>query len=319
MKRRGPPPPFSSPPPGYGYGGPPRDRDGFRHYPRRSDYLPPPPRPYKRGRPIPPTKPVRMDFFEFRLQRLVIGEYFAESGENDEGEDRLRFYLKDSNNSDSKPDSIALTVKDGQQRIVIDATNIDTIELSQKTGHFHFKTDGNYKVEKLENANFVECDEDPSGGQLAVVKEFDCYVDMKNPITMPKDTDENIQKWSSESSRYKDILTVTDANAPRTLDDVITEWARTSPVGLPSERLLFAKMQLKKEERLFQIISSLAHAESAVAPAVDILINNFRQFAEDRLTKVEIENSVKSMIMAMPEPAILKSLDIIWVNESEKA
>jgi len=260
-----------------------------------------------------------MDFFEFRLQKLVIGEYFAESGENDEGEDRLRFYLKNNNNSDSKPDSIALTVKDGQQRIVIDAANIDTIELSQKAGHFHFKTDGNYKVEKLENAKFVECDEDPSGGQLAAVKEFDCYVDMKNPITMPKDTDENIQKWSSESSRYKDILTVTDANAPRTLDDVITEWARTSPVGLPSERLLFAKMQLKKEEKLFEIISSLAHAESAVAPAVDILINKFRQFAEDRLTKVEIENSVKSMILAMPEPAILKSLDIIWANESEKA
>ena len=106
---------------------------------------------------------------------------------------------------------------------------------------------------------------------------------------------------------------------PRTLDDVITEWARTSPVGLPSERLLFAKMQLKKEEKLFEIISSLAHAESAVAPAVDILINKFRQFAEDRLTKVEIENSVKNMILAMPEPAILKSLDIIWANESEKA
>ena len=77
----------------------------------------------------------------FSIVIMLIG-----SGENDEGEDRLRFYLKDNNNSDSKPDSIALTVKDGQQRIVIDATNIDTIELSQKAGHFHFKTDGNYKV-----------------------------------------------------------------------------------------------------------------------------------------------------------------------------
>jgi hypothetical protein len=37
-------------------------------------------------------------------------------------------------------------VKDGQQRIVIDASNIETIELSQKTGHFKFTIDGNYKV-----------------------------------------------------------------------------------------------------------------------------------------------------------------------------
>jgi hypothetical protein len=58
----------------------------------------------------------------------------------------LRFYLKNSNNDDSKPDSIALTVKDGQQRIVIDASNIDSIELSQKTGHFHFKVNGEFKV-----------------------------------------------------------------------------------------------------------------------------------------------------------------------------
>jgi len=70
----------------------------------------------------------------------------VESGENNEGEDRLRFYLKDGNNSDSKPDSIALTVKDGQQRIVIDASNIDAIELSQKSGIFNFKMDGTYKV-----------------------------------------------------------------------------------------------------------------------------------------------------------------------------
>lgn len=69
-----------------------------------------------------------------------------ESGENNEGEDRLRFYLKDGNNNDSKPDSIALTVKDGQQRIVIDASNIDAIELSQKSGTFNFKMDGTYKV-----------------------------------------------------------------------------------------------------------------------------------------------------------------------------
>ncbi|CAO3657804.1 unnamed protein product [Umbelopsis ramanniana] len=316
MKRRGPPPPFAPPPPGYGYGAPSRDWDGYRPYPRRGDY-PPPPRPYKRGRSMPLPRPIN-NFFEFRLERLVIGDYIAESGEQNEGEDRLRFYLKDSSNDASKPDSIALTIKDGQQRIVIDASNIESIELSQKTGHFHFRVDGEFKVQKLENANFVECDEDPSGGQLAAAKNFDCYVNMKNPITMPKDTEPTIQKWSGETSRYKEILKVLDADAPRTLDDVIAEWARTSPVGLPSERLLFAKIQLKKDHRLFEVISTLAHAESAVGPAVDMLMSEFKKSAEDKLTKEEIEDRVKSMIMAMPEPAILKSLDIIWANESDK-
>lgn len=106
---------------------------------------------------------------------------------------------------------------------------------------------------------------------------------------------------------------------PRTLDDVIVEWARTSPVGLPSERLLFAKIQLKKEERLFEIISSLAQAESAVGPAVELLIKCFKRVAEDKLAKEEIESQVKSMIMSIPESAILKSLDIIWANESDRA
>jgi hypothetical protein len=59
----------------------------------------------------------------------------------------------------------------------------------------------------------VECEEDPSNGQLAIAKAFECYVDMKNPITMPKDTDQNVQKWSSESSRYREILNVLDADA----------------------------------------------------------------------------------------------------------
>ncbi|KAI9288672.1 hypothetical protein BC943DRAFT_317122 [Umbelopsis sp. AD052] len=317
MKRRGPPPPFAPPPPGYGYGAPPRDWDGYRPYPRRGDY-PPPPRPYKRGRPMPPSRPIRTDLFEFRLEKLVIGEYTTESGEQNEGEDRLRFYLKDSSNDASKPDSIALTVKDGQQRIVIDASNIESIEISQKTGHFHFRVDGEFKLQKLENANFVECEEDPTGGQLAVVKEFDCYVNMKNPITMPKDTEPNVQKWSGETSRYKEIIKVLDADAPRTLDDVISDWARTSPVGLPSERLLFAKIQLKKDDRLFEIISTLAHAESAVGPAVDMLMSDFKKSAEGKVTKEEMEDRVKSMVMAMPEPAILKSLDIIWANESDK-
>ena len=58
----------------------------------------------------------------------------------------MRFYLKDSSNDASKPDSIALTIKDGQQRIVIDASNIESIELSQKTGHFHLRVDGEFKV-----------------------------------------------------------------------------------------------------------------------------------------------------------------------------
>jgi hypothetical protein len=170
---------------------------------------------------------------------------FTESEENNDGEDRLRFYLKDSNNNDSKPDSIALTVKDGQQRIVIDASNIETIELSQKTGHFKFNINGNYKVrspesytfyavesmvkviryleckteftfiqiEKLENANFVECKDDPTEGQLLSTKSFECYVDKKNPITMARETEPNIKNWSSESSRFREILHVLDADA----------------------------------------------------------------------------------------------------------
>lgn len=81
---------------------------------------------------------------------------FTDTGENNDGEDRLRFYLNDSNNNDSKPDSIALTVKDGQQRIVIDASNIKTIELSQKTGHFKFTIDGTYKVRVIRIVLFVE-------------------------------------------------------------------------------------------------------------------------------------------------------------------
>jgi hypothetical protein len=36
---------------------------------------------------------------------------------------------------------------------------------------------------------------------------------MKNPITMPKDTEPTIQKWSGETSRYKEILKVLDADA----------------------------------------------------------------------------------------------------------
>lgn len=76
MKRRGPPPPFAPPPPGYGYGAPSRDWDGYRPYPRRGDY-PPPPRPYKRGRSMPPPRPIRTDFFEFRLEKIVIGDYIA--------------------------------------------------------------------------------------------------------------------------------------------------------------------------------------------------------------------------------------------------
>lgn len=69
---------------------------------------------------------------------------------------------------------------------------------------------------------------------------------------------------------------------------------------------------------MFEVISTLAHAESAVGPAVDMLMSEFKKSAEDKLTKEEIEDRVKSMIMAMPEPAILKSLDIIWANESDK-
>jgi hypothetical protein len=87
---------------------------------------------------------------------------------------------------------------------------------------------------------------------------------------------------------------------------------------LASERLLFAKIQLKKDNRLFEIISTLAHAESAVGPAVDMLMSNFQETAEGKLTKEEVEDRVKSMIMALPESAILKSLDILWANESDK-
>ncbi|KAG2185036.1 hypothetical protein INT43_000949 [Umbelopsis isabellina] len=321
MKRRGPPPPGYAPPyHGHAYGGPPRDWDGPRPYGRRGDYLPPDPRPYKRGKPtpIPSPKPVRKDFFEFRLEKLIIGEYSADTGENNDGEDRLRFYLKDSNNNDSKPDSIALTVKDGQQRIVIDASNIKTIELLQKIGHFKFTIDGNYKIEKLENANFVECEEDPTDGQLSNTETFECYVDKKNPITTARETEPNIKNWSSASSRFREILQVLDADAPRTLDDVINEWAKTSPIGLPSERLLFAKMQLKKGEKLTEIITTLAHEESSVGPAVDMLLKNFKQLAEDKMSQEELNVHIKSMIMAMPESAIAKSLDIIWAIESEK-
>lgn len=102
------------------------------------------------------------------------------------------------------------------------------------------------------------------------------------------------------------------------MDDVINEWAKTSPIGLPSERLLFAKMQLKKGEKLTEIITTLAHDESAVGPAVDMLLNNFKQLAEDKMSKEELNDQIKSMIMAMPESAIAKSLDIIWAIESEK-
>src|ERR1700761_3744490 len=78
MKRRGPPPvPYAPPLSGYSYGGPPRDWEGSRPHPRRGDCLPLNPRPYKRGRPIHSPKPVRRDFFEFRLQKLIIGEYVA--------------------------------------------------------------------------------------------------------------------------------------------------------------------------------------------------------------------------------------------------
>ena len=82
----------------------------------------------------------------FLFLRQIDDDVSIDSEENNEGEDRLRFYLKDSNNNNSKPDSVALTVKDGQQRIVIDASHIEGIELSQKTGYFQFKVDGTYKV-----------------------------------------------------------------------------------------------------------------------------------------------------------------------------
>jgi hypothetical protein len=87
---------------------------------------------------------------------------------------------------------------------------------------------------------------------------------------------------------------------------------------LPSERLLFAKIQLKKDEKLTEIITALAHEESSVGPAVDVLLKSFKQLAEDKMSEDEVNDHIKSMIMAMPESAIAKSLDIIWLNESEK-
>jgi hypothetical protein len=49
-----------------------------------------------------------------------------------------------------------------------------------------------------------------------------------------------------------------------------------------------------------------------------VLLKSFKQLAEDKMSEDEVNDHIKSMIMAMPESAIAKSLDIIWLNESEK-
>ncbi|RUS28245.1 hypothetical protein BC938DRAFT_482111 [Jimgerdemannia flammicorona] len=174
------------------------------------------------------------------------------------------------------------------------------------------------ETERLENAAFVPSTDDPSGGQLAEARRLELIVDMDHPVTQPKWTKENIEEWTNESSRFRSILEVIDAEAPKSLDDVFDNWARTSTIGLLSDRLLFAKVQLPRLERLFEIVTRLVRKESSLGPAIDGLLTLVRQLADRAppLSREELEKLIRPVVMAIPEYLVLRAVDGMWKNEA---
>ncbi|RUP43234.1 hypothetical protein BC936DRAFT_137448 [Jimgerdemannia flammicorona] len=360
------------------YGGPPP------HY--RQDYQPVQ-RYYKKPR-LPPTKPSRKSFFDFRLSKIIIGSYVAETesakADDENKEMRLRFYLRHDADADSRPDGIAITLEGGAARYLVGADHIESIRLTQKDGRFEvvmlngvfqvLVLDGAWhnagsmwvfrgcvmdvpcswlsaprdeqcslamtlltylhysnpvlpltsfsvlilETERLENAAFVPSTDDPSGGQLAEARRLELIVDMDHPVTQPKWTKENIEEWTNESSRFRSILEVIDAEAPKSLDDVFDNWARTSTIGLLSDRLLFAKVQLPRLERLFEIVTRLVRKESSLGPAIDGLLALVRQLADRAppLSREELEKLIRPVVMAIPEYLVLRAVDGMWKNEA---
>ncbi|KAG0174679.1 hypothetical protein DFQ28_005277 [Apophysomyces sp. BC1034] len=273
--------------------------------------------PRKRTRLFPAPKPSRKSFFEFRLEKFTIGNYVSES-DGIKGEDRLRFYLRNHADAESKPDAIALIVQNGNLRFHIEVENIKSIQLAQKTGLFDICINDQYKIEKLENANFSEGGDDPSEGQLAETKRIQCHVDMQNPITQPKWMQDNINDWTDESSRFRQIVLVTDADAPRTMEGVFAEWARTSPIGLPSDRLLFAKVHLNKLDRLFEILMLLGEEEYLYTP-MEGLIQLVKTLAKKAdVPKDELKSMLHPVILSIPEYKLMRTLDIMWKSEANE-
>ncbi|RHZ83625.1 hypothetical protein Glove_89g96 [Diversispora epigaea] len=226
---------------------------------------------YKRPR-MAPVKPPRKPFFDFRLSKLIIGAFVLEKNgvEEEKGDCRLRFYLNNANDPLSKQDAIAIAWNNGQTRIIFDIPNIHKITLTQKEGCFHISTTGEVQFEKLDqNGTYTISEEDPTSGHLSSNHDIICYVDMDNPVTQPKWTNQNIKEWTNENSRFRQILEVTDAEESKTFEDVVNSWARSSNHGLLSDRLLFAKVQLCKVDRLFEIITRLIRKESSLGPAID--------------------------------------------------
>ncbi|KAI9023786.1 hypothetical protein CLU79DRAFT_117585 [Phycomyces nitens] len=261
-------------------------------------------------------KPARKGFFEFRLEKMTMGDYVAES-DVDKGESRLRFYLNNEADPESKPDSIAIIVQDGLIRFVILAEDIESISLTQKAGIFSIKINGQYKVEKLENANFVQGGDDPSNGQLGIVKEISCVVDMRNPITQPKWTKDNIDDWTNSSSRFRQILDVKDADEPRTVKDVFADWARTSSIGLPSERLLFAKVQLNKLDRLCEVLEWVGET-ATLGTTFHAMLELVKSLAESaNVSKEDLSTRLQPVVLSVPEPQLMRVLDSLWASENK--
>ncbi|CAG8731327.1 5181_t:CDS:2, partial [Acaulospora morrowiae] len=276
---------------------------------------------YKRPR-MAPVKPPRKPFFDYRLSKLAIGTFVLEKNgiEEEKGDCRLRFYLNNSNDPLSKQDAIAITWNNGQTRIIFEIPHVHKIALTQKDGYFQISTDGVAQFEKLDqNGTYVISEEDPTYGQLTTNHAIDCYVDMDNPVTQPKWTHQNINEWTNENSKFRQILEVTDAEMSKTFEDVVNSWARTSNHGLLSDRLLFAKAQLCKVDRLFEIITRLIRKESSLGPAIDGLTVIIKDLAEKcHLEHEELEKMIAPVVNTIPEYLILRALEAMWKAEERE-
>lgn len=100
---------------------------------------------------------------------------------------------------------------------------------------------------------------------------------------------------------------------------MVNSWARTSTHGLLSDRLLFAKSQLCKVDRLFEIITRLIRKESSLGPAIDGLTAIIKDLSQRCcLESDELEKMVAPVVNTIPEYLILRALEAMWKAEDRE-
>ncbi|KAI9592696.1 hypothetical protein BDF19DRAFT_201847 [Syncephalis fuscata] len=139
-------------------------------------------------------------------------------------------------------------------------------------------------------------------------------VDRAQPITAPKATEECIRRWSAANSRFRKVLEVTPGvEPPRTLKDIIDDWARSSGHGDRGDRLKFGRVHLFTSDRLLELLRRSLRKDSQASIAFSGLVSLVQTLSE-RATVVdpELREMVRPVVERLPEAAIFRVAELMW-------